>query len=101
METSIPITKPLLIVGLDGGTFDVLRPAVAAGHMPNLAGLMQRGHAATLRSTTPPVTPTAWASFMTGKNPGKHGVYDFRLFDRRTRTDTFANATHVQSRTVW
>jgi predicted AlkP superfamily phosphohydrolase/phosphomutase len=95
------VTARLLIVGLDGGTFDVLGPAMAAGRMPNLAALARRGHSATLLSTVPPVTPAAWTSFMTGKNPGKHGVYSFRPFDRNMLTDTFVNATFIRSRTVW
>ena len=42
---------------------------------------------AVLRSTVPPITSTAWPSMMTGLNPGKHGIYDFRALaaDRYTR----------------
>lgn len=95
------MTTRLLIIGLDGATFDVLRPVMNAGYMPNLATLTEKGCAAVLRSTVPPVTPVAWTTFMTGKNPGKHGIFDFRLFDRETRSDTFANASHIRSATIW
>lgn len=74
----------LLLVGLDGATFDVIRPLVAAGRLPVLAELMRRGSSATLASTIPPITPTAWTTVFTGKNPGKHGIYGFRELDPAT-----------------
>lgn len=67
----------LIIFGLDGATFDVVRPWAEAGHLPTLYALMQRGICGDLESTLPPLTATAWPSFLTGKNPGKHGVFDF------------------------
>ena len=67
----------MVILGLDGATFDLILPWVQAGKLPHLARLLNRGIAGTLRSTTPPMSPPAWNSFMTGTNPGKHGVYDF------------------------
>ena len=68
----------VLLLGLDGATFDLFEPWAKEGLMPNLATLMQRGVWGDLRSTVPPTTPTAWSSCLTGKNPGKHGIFDFR-----------------------
>ena len=45
--------SPLLVIGLDGATFDVIRPMVEAGKLPNLARFMDEGIAAPLRSTAP------------------------------------------------
>ncbi len=67
----------MLAIGLDGGTFSLLAPLAERGVMPTLAALMERGTWGTLRSTVPPVTAPAWTSFVTGKNPGKHGIYQF------------------------
>ena len=67
----------LVIVGIDGGTFDLAAPWAAEGLLPNLARLMERGSWGDLVSTYPPITAAAWSSFLTGCNPGKHGVYDF------------------------
>ena len=67
----------LIVVGLDAATFDVIDPLVAAGDMPNLGGLLQRGARGTLRSTTHPLTPLAWTTMVTGVNAGKHGIWDF------------------------
>jgi predicted AlkP superfamily phosphohydrolase/phosphomutase len=67
----------LAFVGLDGATFRVLDPLVAAGVMPSLGRLTERGSVAVLRSTVPTYTPPAWVSMVTGVNPGKHGIIGF------------------------
>ncbi len=67
----------VFIIGLDGGTFDLIRPFAEQGQLPTLKKLMDEGAWAPLESTGPPVTASAWTSFMTGKNPGAHGLFDF------------------------
>src|SRR5256714_15259934 len=67
----------VIIIGLDAATWTLIRPWMAEGGMPNLAKLMKAGVSGTLQSVLPPITPPAWTSFMTGKNPGKHGVFHF------------------------
>jgi predicted AlkP superfamily phosphohydrolase/phosphomutase len=67
----------IAIIGLDGATLDLAGPYMKAGDMPALRALIAAGAGGVLRSTTPPVTFPAWSSFMTGANPGKHGVFDF------------------------
>lgn len=69
--------RPVLVLALDGATFDVIEPMRAAGELPNLARWIEQGHAAPLPSTTPPVTFPAWSSFMTGLEPAEHGIFDF------------------------
>ncbi|MGB5932189.1 MAG: alkaline phosphatase family protein [Anaerolineae bacterium] len=64
------------VIGLDGATLSLVGPWAQAGELPVLRGLMEEGVTGILRSTIPPITPAAWTSFATGKNPGKHGVFD-------------------------
>lgn len=66
-----------LIIGLDGGTWDILSPLCDLGEMPNLAALRHRAAWSPLRSTQPPFTAPAWATFATGVNPGKHSILNF------------------------
>ena len=89
----------LLIIGLDGATFDLIKPWAAEGKLPALAKLMQDGVTGDLESTLPPVTSPAWPTFMTGKNPGKHGVFDFI----RPRAGTFdmVNASQIKGKLLW
>ncbi|MBV8098683.1 MAG: alkaline phosphatase family protein [Verrucomicrobia bacterium] len=72
------MVKPkIYILGLDSATWDLIRPWVAEGKLPNLAKLITQGTSGPLESVIPPITPPAWTSFMTGKNPGKHGIFHF------------------------
>jgi len=74
-----PDKRRVLVLGLDGATWDVLALLAKDGTMPYLADLMSRGVVADLVSLVPPVTATSWSSFVTGLNPGKHGVFEFLL----------------------
>ena len=97
----MPGAGRLLIIGLDGATFDLIDPWIAQGRLPRMAALMERGSRGTLRSTFPPATFPAWSSFMTGKNPGKHGLYDFvRLRPEGYRLE-FAGARSRTGDTLW
>ena len=71
----------MLIVGLDGATFDIIGPLVQRRKLPHLGQLIEAGTSGPLRSTIPPVTAPAWSSFMTGRNPGKHGIFQWRTYD--------------------
>jgi len=89
----------VLIFGLDGATFDLIDPWVAAGKLPNLSHLLARSARGRMVSTTPPMTFPAWNTFMTGKNPGKHGIFDFT--QRNGLEIEIVNARHRHSKTVW
>ncbi len=98
------VGNKVLIIGLDGATWTVLRPWIDQGLLPNLAGLMQKGSWGELRSTIPPLTAPAWSSFLTGKNPGKHGVFHFASLDGRPADLSQAeivDGRSIQSSTLW
>jgi predicted AlkP superfamily phosphohydrolase/phosphomutase len=71
--------RKVLILGLDGSTWDLFSELISDGTMPNLSKLVGRGAAGDLMTMVPPVTATSWTSFFTGLNPGKHGVFEFLL----------------------
>jgi predicted AlkP superfamily phosphohydrolase/phosphomutase len=71
------LTGRAVVLGLDGGTWDLLRPLAERGVMPNLARALERGRHGRLRSCLPPFSAPAWMSISTGKNPGSHGIFDF------------------------
>jgi predicted AlkP superfamily phosphohydrolase/phosphomutase len=95
------VQRRLLLLGLDGATFDVLLPLVEAGRLPVLAELIRRGSHATLASTIPPITPTAWTTVFTGKNPGKHGIYDFQELDPATYARRPVHVDRHREKTLW
>ncbi len=92
--------RKVLIIGIDGGTWRVLTPAIEKGHMPNLKKLVREGTSGILRSTLPAITPAAWSSFQTGMNPGKTGVFDFRGWDRNKREYVMASSLRLEN-TMW
>jgi len=91
----------VLILGLDGATFDLMLPWIEQGHLPTLGGLLEGGAHSRLASTIPPITPCAWSSFMTGKNPGKHGLFDFVEPIPGSRGFRFTNASSRRGKSLW
>ncbi len=71
------MTNRVLMIGLDGATFSLLKPLSDQGVLPYLTGLIRQGTAAHLMSTRNPLTPPAWTSMTTGVSPETHGIYDF------------------------
>jgi predicted AlkP superfamily phosphohydrolase/phosphomutase len=72
-----PTRRRFLVLGLDGGTFDLLNPWMEAGDLPFLASLVRGGASAPLASVYPPKTIPAWYSFATGQDPGSLGIFGF------------------------
>lgn len=71
------VAERVLVVGLDGATWDLIGPWADGNLLPTLSALMREGAHGRIRSVMPPLTAPAWSSFYTGANPGKHGIYDF------------------------
>lgn len=65
-----------LVVGWDGADWDVLDPLLAGGELPALRSLCDRGRRGVSRSSLPTHSWSAWPTFLTGRNPGGHGVFD-------------------------
>src|SRR5437588_11966216 len=57
---------------------------LARAELPNLAKIRAGGNYTRLKTTYPAQTPVAWSSFMTGTNPGGHGIFDFITRDPQT-----------------
>ena len=72
----IPVPK-VVILGLDGGDWNILNNFFTNDKLVNLKKLIDNSSTGSLESTLPPVTGPAWTSILTGVNPGKHGIYDF------------------------
>ena len=72
-----PPRPKLVILGFDGMDPELLQQYMNDGHMPAFQRLMSTGAMHALETTVSPESPTAWASFATGVNPGKHNIYDF------------------------
>jgi predicted AlkP superfamily phosphohydrolase/phosphomutase len=91
----------IIIIGLDGATFDLIKPWVSQGKLPNMQKLLESGTYGELRSVTPPMSPPAWTSFMTGKNQGKHGIFDFTERVPNSYSIRFINSSKRRAKTIW
>ena len=85
----------VFVMGIDGGSFDLIRKW--KNDLPNFSKLIDQGTSGYLHTIVPMLTPPAWTSFFTGKNPGKHNIFDFfkiknynkelvSSYDRKTST---------------
>lgn len=95
------MNNKVVVIGLDGGTFKLLKPLVKEGVMPNLKKLLEEGSHSVLESTIPPMTGTAWSTFATGKGPGKHGVYDFLMVDDSLENFHITTSKDIQGKTTY
>ena len=77
-------SQRLVILGFDGMDPGLTGRWIREGRLPNLKRLAERGGMYPLATTPSPESPTAWASFATGTNPGKHNIYDFLVRDAAT-----------------
>jgi predicted AlkP superfamily phosphohydrolase/phosphomutase len=91
----------IFVIGWDGATFDLIEPWVAGGRLPNIAEVFKRGAHGALRSTMPPMTFPAWTSFMTGTNPGKHGIFDFTRQRPGSYDLEFVNGAQRKAASFW
>jgi predicted AlkP superfamily phosphohydrolase/phosphomutase len=91
----------VLVLGLDGATFDVIDPLMARGELPNLERLVREGCGLELRSTIHQYSAQAWSSFMTGMNAGKHGILDFTEHVKSEYRLKFLNASHREGQSLW
>jgi hypothetical protein len=90
----------VLLVGLDGASWNVMEPMLAAGELPNLARLIARGVHADLDTVEPVISPTVWTSIATGRSPEAHGITDFFASGLRRRVPTAFERLAARGRRV-
>ena len=93
--------KRLAIIGLDGATFELIHPWVEQGRLPNFARLLEHGASSGLRSVPNMNTAPAWTTFMTGKNPGKHGIFWFAEEGNAAGKVRFVTAADRDGASLW
>lgn len=77
-------SQRLVVLGFDGMDPALVGKWMREGKLPHFKQLAEQGGLYPLATTHSPESPTAWASFATGVNPGKHNIYDFLVRDTRT-----------------
>ena len=77
-------TRKLIVLAVDGLDPEITERLIQAGRVPHLAELARRSGVVRVISTPGADSSSAWASFATGTNPGKHGIFDFVMPDPQT-----------------
>jgi len=78
------LRRKVIVIGLDGLEPGIVEAMLERGELPNLARIRATGSYSRLKTTYPAQTPVAWSSFVTGTNPGAHGIFDFICRDPET-----------------
>jgi predicted AlkP superfamily phosphohydrolase/phosphomutase len=91
----------LLVLGLDGATFDVLLPMVEKGELPSIKKLMDGGAWGRMRTVIPPGTGPAWSSIVTGLDPSNHGIFDIIVRAKDSYNLAFLNGASLRAAAVW
>jgi predicted AlkP superfamily phosphohydrolase/phosphomutase len=91
----------IIVIGLDGATLDLIHPYIREGYLPAFKKMVEEGIWGELASTVPPMTGPAWSSFITGKNPGKHGVFDFMMRNPEGYDWITINSTYRAGQAFW
>ena len=79
------VGKKVVVLGIDGMDPDLLQNFIDRGVLPNLTKLADTGTMMPLTTSQPPQSPVAWSNFITGMDPGGHGIFDFIHRDPATR----------------
>lgn len=85
----------MVILGVDGMDPKLLAQYMQEGIVPNLSRLAATGGFMPLQTSTPPQSPVAWSTFITGMDPGSHGIFDFLHLDRDNLTP-YMSTTRIQ-----
>jgi predicted AlkP superfamily phosphohydrolase/phosphomutase len=93
------ITGPRVIVlGFDGLDYGLTRDLMAQGRLPNFSKVAAEGMFAPLGTALPPQSPVAWSTFITGRDPGVHGIFDFVQRDPKTMVPSLSTTETIPGR---
>ena len=90
-----------VVVGLDGVPHKLLVDFMARGILPNLARITARGNLRRMEVTVPEISAVSWPSFMTGVDPGEHGIFGFTEVVPGSYQQTFPNYGSLKAPTIW
>jgi len=96
IQAAVPGFPRVAIIGVDGCDWEKLEPLIASGKVPTFARLVENGCYGPLLSLDELISPRIWTTIATGKDPEKHGIYDF-VNERGVPV----NATMVRAAPVW
>ena len=91
----------VVVIGLDGVPYTLLADLRERGHIPNMASIFADGYFGQMSVCIPEISSVSWSSFMTGTQPGEHGIFGFMDLEPGTYKMYFPNYTHLKAATLW
>jgi predicted AlkP superfamily phosphohydrolase/phosphomutase len=91
----------VLVIGLDGVPYSLLLDLAQKGIMPATSKLIDSGHIQRMKASLPEISAVSWTNFMTGTNPGTHGIFGFTDFKRDSYDLRFPNFLDLKKETFW
>ena len=95
------MNKKVLIIGLDGAAMPLIEKWAGAGELPYFSRLMQQGSWGLLKSTPSFGSASAWPSFHTGLNPGRHGMFDFFYQQKNSYNMQWMTRRYFSGKPFW
>ena len=89
------------VVGLDGVPYTLIKRFTEDGTMPALAEIIKAGHLRQMKVTLPEISAVSWPSFMTGSNPGRHGIFGFTDLKPNSYSLRFPSYGDLKAPTIW
>jgi len=93
--------KKICVIGLDGVPYSLLIELARTGLMSTIARLIDSGHLHQMKASLPEISAVSWTNFMTGTNPGNHGIFGFLDFKPGTYDLRIPNFLDVKVDTIW
>ena len=88
------------VIGLDGVPCSLVRKFTEDGTWPFMAELVKSGSLHKMKVTLPEISAVSWPSFMTGANPGEHGIFGFTELND-DYSFRFTNFNDLKAPTFW
>ena len=93
--------EKLIVVGWDGADWEIARPLLEQGKMPQLQEMISRGASGKIRSAPPYLSPMLWTTMATGKSPAEHGIVGFREFNVASQSHQPIASTSRKTKAIW
>jgi predicted AlkP superfamily phosphohydrolase/phosphomutase len=86
-KTDSTKTPRVLVIGVNGAEWDIIRPLILRGEMPNLANMMENGISGKLQTTSDPNCPKVYSSIFTSTSDSENGISGFEVNGVTARSD--------------
>ncbi len=93
--------EKVCVVGLDGVPHSLLLQLMEQGVLPNISAIVRTGNLYRMKVTLPEISAVSWPSFMTGANPGVHGIFGFTDLKPGSYQLRFPSFRDLQAPTLW